>query len=287
MVTTSLTAQTRSSTHRPAATARWFGRQAKDQQGKSPGGNRDVQLLPATVAAAVLARWRVLQARVVQLRHRTGGGAAWHQPSRSPRQRPPAVTLMVRSFWDGAAPARPPDPPQPVQLRRQRPSALLQVPQVAAAVERPAVAAAGPAAPIAGLRGARMRVVRLRPARACAALTEPRAGRDDDLPGPAGLPAAHQVSPPLAWLPGSDQPTEQAGTAKPKPHRGSTVRPRGSSLPGRSGCGRRPEGATAVAPAEGSACNKPWAAMIGWAVIGPEGEQSHLVPGSASMMRHA
>jgi hypothetical protein len=25
--------------------------------------------------------------------------------------------------------------------------------------------------------------------------------------------------------------------------------------------------------------NKPRAAMIGWAVIGPEGEQTHLVPG--------
>jgi hypothetical protein len=27
----------------------------------------------------------------------------------------------------------------------------------------------------------------------------------------------------LAWLPGSDQPTKPAGTAKPEPHRGSTV----------------------------------------------------------------
>jgi hypothetical protein len=26
------------------------------------------------------------------------------------------------------------------------------------------------------------------------------------------------VSPPLAWLPGSDQPSKQAGTAKPEPH---------------------------------------------------------------------
>jgi hypothetical protein len=26
------------------------------------------------------------------------------------------------------------------------------------------------------------------------------------------------VSPPLAWLPGSDQPTKQASTAKPEPH---------------------------------------------------------------------
>ena len=29
----------------------------------------------------------------------------------------------------------------------------------------------------------------------------------------------------LAWLPGSDQPTEPAGTAKPEPHRASTVLP--------------------------------------------------------------
>jgi hypothetical protein len=33
------------------------------------------------------------------------------------------------------------------------------------------------------------------------------------------------VSPPLAWLPSSDQPTTQAGTAQPEPHRGSTVLP--------------------------------------------------------------
>jgi hypothetical protein len=232
MVATCLTAQTRSSTHRPAAAARWFGRQAKDQQGKSPGDNRDVQLLPATGAAAVMAWWRILQARVVQLRHRTGGGAAWHQPSRPPRQGPTAVNLMAGPFSHGAAPARPPDPPQPVQLRRHRPVALLQILQVAAAVERPAVDAARPAAPIAGLRSARMGVVGPRPADTSVGLAQPRAGRDGDLPGPAGLPAAHQVSPPLAWVPGSNQPTEQAGTAKPEPHRGSTVRSRGSSLPG-------------------------------------------------------
>ena len=207
MVATSLTAQTRSSTHRPAAAARWFGRQAKDQQGKSPGGDRDVQLLSAAGVAAVMAWWRILQARVVQLRHRTKVGAVWRQPSRPPRQGPTAVNLMVPSFSYSAAPACPPDPPQPVQLRRHRPVALLQILQVAAAVERPAVDAAGPAAPIAGLRGARMGVVGLRPADTSVGLAQPRAGRDGDLPGPVGLPAAHQVSPPLAWLPGSDQPT--------------------------------------------------------------------------------
>jgi hypothetical protein len=106
-----------------------------------------------------------------------------------------------------------------VKLRRQRPGAVLQVLQVAAAVKRPAVNAAGPAAPVAGLGGARTGVVGLRPAAARAALVEPRAGRDADLPGPASLPAAHEASPPLAWLPGSDQPTKPAGTAKPEPHR--------------------------------------------------------------------
>jgi hypothetical protein len=85
------------------------------------------------------------------------------------------------------------------------------------------------------------------------ALAERRAGRDGDLPGPAGLPAAHQVSPPLAWLPGSDQPTTQAGTAKPEPHRGSTVLPRRSGSPGTVWYGGRLKAATllatAVAPA--------------------------------------
>ena len=36
----------------------------------------------------------------------------------------------------------------------------------------------------------------------------------------------------LAWLPSSDQPTKPAGTAKPEPHRSSTVLCRRSGLPG-------------------------------------------------------
>jgi hypothetical protein len=100
------------------------------------------------------------------------------------------------------------------------------------AVERPAVEAARLAAPIAGARGARMGVVGLGPAAALAALVEPRAGLEADLPGPARLPAAHQVSPPLAWLPGSDQPTKQAGTAKPEPHARAHRTPRREGLPG-------------------------------------------------------
>jgi hypothetical protein len=191
------------------------------------------QLLPAAGVAAVLPCWGVLQARVVQVRHRAGLAAEWRQPSGAPRQRPPTVTVMAGCCSDGAAPARCSDPPQPVQLRRQRPAAVLQVPQLAVAVERPAVDAARPALPVAGLRGARTGVVGLRPAAAVAAPVEPRPGRDGDLPGPAGLPAGHQLSPPVAWLPGSDQPTTQAGTAQPKP---LGTRPRYSrrwGLPGR------------------------------------------------------
>jgi hypothetical protein len=104
-----------------------------------------------------------------------------------------------------------------------------------------------PAAPIAGLRGARTGVVGLWPTGASMALVDPRSGREADLPGPTGRPAGHQVSPPLAWLPGSDQPAKQAGTAQPEPHCRSTVRPGGEACRARSGCGRRPEGVTAGA----------------------------------------
>src|SRR6266545_410370 len=177
-----------------------------------------LQLLSAAGVAAVLPWWGVLQARVVQLRHRADVGAAWRQPSRAPRQRLPAVTIMARFLPGGPALHRPLAPPQPAKLRRQRPGAVLQVQQVAEAVERSAVEAARPAAPIAGLGCARTGVVGRRPAAALAALVEPRSRLDADLPGPVGLPAGHQVSPPLAWLPGSDQLTTQAGTATPEPH---------------------------------------------------------------------
>ena len=168
---------------------------------------RRFQLSPAARVAAVTA-WRgILQAREVQLRHRTGAGAAWRQPSRSPRQSPPAATVTA-PFLGWAAFHRPLGPPQPVQLRRQRPGAVLQILQVAVAVERPPVNVARPAAPVAGLRSTRTGVVGLRPARAAASLVQPRAGRDGDLPGPARLPAAHEASPP--W-PGSQAPTNPPG----------------------------------------------------------------------------
>jgi hypothetical protein len=157
----------------------------------------DFQLRSTGVTASMV-RWRVLQARVEQLRHRTNVGAAWRQPSRSPRQRPPATTIIAAPFSGSAALHRPLGPPQPVQLRRQRPGAVLQILQIAVAVERPAVKTAGQATPVAGLGSARTGVVGLGPARAAAGLAEPRTGRDGDLPGPARLPAPHEASPPLA-----------------------------------------------------------------------------------------
>src|SRR5829696_8342673 len=161
------------------------------------------QLLPAAGVAAVMAWWGVLQARVVQLGHRAGAAAAWRQPSRPPRQHLPVVTVTAAPCWGGAALHRPLAPPQPIQLRRQRPGAVLQVLQVAVAVEGSAVDAAGPAAGVTGLWGAGTGVVGPRPAAAPAALIHPRAGRDADLPGPA-RPAAHEPSPP--W-PGHQAPT--------------------------------------------------------------------------------
>jgi hypothetical protein len=194
-----------------------------------------------------MAWWGVLQARVVQIRHRQGVGAAWRQPSGHRRQRPPAVTVIAVPFSHGAVLACPPDPPQPVQLCGQRPAAVLQVLHVAVAVERPAVDATRPAAPVAGLRGARTGVIGLGPAAASAALVQPRAGRDDDLPGQARLPEAQLGSLPLAWSPGSDQPTKRAGTAKSEPHGAYARNPR-AVRPAGHGLVRQPtEAATAGA----------------------------------------
>jgi len=156
----------------------------------------DLQLR-STGVTAIMVRW-ILQTRVVQLCYWTKVGATWHQPGRSPWQSPPATTIIAAPFSGSAAPHRPLGPPQPLQLCRQRPAAVLQILQIAVAVERPAVNTAGQATPVAGLRGARTGVVRRRPASAAAGLAEPRAGRDGDLPGPARLPAPHEASPPLA-----------------------------------------------------------------------------------------
>src|SRR6266487_4894782 len=82
------------------------------------------------------------------------------------------ATLHTNLTLNSAAPHRPLGPPQPVQLRRQRPGAVLQILQVAVAAERPAMDAARPAAPIAGLRGARTGVVGPGPAGAPATLAE-------------------------------------------------------------------------------------------------------------------
>jgi hypothetical protein len=191
------------------------------------------QLPPAARVTAVMAWRRVLQALVIQLRDGAGAEAGWRQPSRAPRQGPPAVTVMARCVSGGAALHRPLRLPQPVKLRRQRPATVLQVLQVAVTVERPAVNAAGPTAPVAGLRGARPGVVGLRPAGASVGPVEPRAGQDADLPGPARLPAAHEPSPP-GLVAGLRPPTKPAGMAKPEPHRAPTV------LPGSRACRARP-----------------------------------------------
>jgi hypothetical protein len=169
-------------------------------------------------------------------------GAAWRQPSYSPRRRPPAVTVTAWSLPGSAALHRPLDPPQPVQLRRHRPGAVLQILQVAVTVERPAVNAARPATPVAGLRGAWTGVIGLRPAGASVALAEPRSGRDGDLPGPARLPAAHQTSPPLACCQAPTNPPSRR--AQPSRSRMAARPPysQGGACRTRSGCGCRPEG---------------------------------------------
>jgi hypothetical protein len=111
-------------------------------------------MLRTPAVVGFVTAWRaVLQAQVVQIRHRAGGAAACRQPSCPPRQGPPSVKLIAGSFSDRAALHRPLGSPQPGQLHRQRPSAVLQIPQLVAAVERPPGAAASPAAPIASLRG--------------------------------------------------------------------------------------------------------------------------------------
>ena len=191
------------------------------------------------------------------------GAAAWHRRSFALRQNPKAVTIMARCVSAGAAPHRPLRLPEPVQLRRHRPGAVLQVLQVAVAVERLAVDAAGLAAPVAGLRGAWTGVVGLGPAAAAVGLVDPRAGRDADLPGPARLSGGPRGLTALSpVLPGSDQPTKQVGTVQPEPMALTTVLPGRTACRAWSGCGRRrpPEGATAGAPCRRGGLDLLWRA---------------------------
>jgi hypothetical protein len=165
---------------------------------------------------------------------------------RSTRARQPSA--HGRAARGRAAPHRPLGPPQAVQFRRQRPGAMLQVLQVAVAVERPAVDAARPAAPVAGLRRTRTGVVGLRPAAALVGLVEPRSGRDDDLPGPPRLPAGHQASPPLLVAGPTNPPSGRTPPSRAA-WRAPTVLPANGGMPGRARP-RRPPGpcSTAATP---------------------------------------
>jgi hypothetical protein len=130
-------------THRMALVTAWLTVRTRSST-TSPGmavgscrklvGQEAFQLSPAAGVTAVMAWRRVLQARVEPLCHRTNVGAVWRQPSRSPWQRPPAVIVTAAVFSGGAALHRPLGLPQPVQLRRQRPGAMLQILQVGVAV---------------------------------------------------------------------------------------------------------------------------------------------------------
>jgi len=156
----------------------------------------------------------LLAREVDPLPRRVGAAGASRAAPRDGARQPSTPT--PHPILGSAALHRPLGPPQPVELRRHRPGAVLQVLHVVVAVERPAVDAARPAAPVAGLWGARTGVVGLRPASASAALVDPRSGLDADLPGPARPPAAHKASPPLAWCRAPTNPAsrhDQAGAA--------------------------------------------------------------------------
>jgi hypothetical protein len=123
-------------------------------------------------------------------------GAAWHQPSCSPRRRPPAVNIMAAPVPRQCRPASSPWAPH----SRSSSAASGPVPAPGTAGRR-GCRTAGPGGGTpgsanrrsAGCTDARHRAW---PAGAPAALVDPRSGRDADLPGPAHLPAAHQASPP-------------------------------------------------------------------------------------------
>jgi hypothetical protein len=72
--------------------------------------------------------------------------------------------------------------------------------------------------------------------------TRARHRRSTQIPKASRLPAGHKPSPTWAFLPGADQPTMQADTAKPEPH--CTPNPPysagGRACRARAGCGRQP-----------------------------------------------
>jgi hypothetical protein len=165
-------------------------------------------------------------------------GAVWRQPSCSPRRRPPAVNIMAAPVLRQCRPASSPWPatagctPPPAARCR------LQVLQVAVAGERPAVDAARPAAPVAGLRAARTRVIGLGPAGALRPLSVPDPGGMLISPGRRVLRQPPGVT---ALACARLRPTQQAGAnAKPEPHGAPTVL-RGS---GPAGQGLGPDPAT-------------------------------------------
>jgi hypothetical protein len=77
---------------------------------------------------------------------------AWRQPSCSPRRRPPAGNAMATPHpaQCGACPS--PDSPQPVQLRRQRPGAVLQILAGRRGWRTAGRGRGTPSGPVAGLR---------------------------------------------------------------------------------------------------------------------------------------
>jgi hypothetical protein len=144
-------------------------------------------------------------------------GAAWRQPSCSPRRRRPAVNIMAAPVPRQCRPASSPWPatagPAPPPAARCR----LQVLQVAVAGERPAMDAARPAAPVAGLCGLH--------GRTSSGLGQQVHLRPLSIPDPGGMlisPGRRVFRQPtrrhrLGLMPGSDQPASrrerQAGAA--------------------------------------------------------------------------
>jgi hypothetical protein len=124
----------------------------------------------------------ILQAQVVQIRHRPALRPASGQPRGSTGQPSASKLAAVRTVRRLLAPL----------TRHSRSSTAASGPlpssryrKLGLAVERPPVEAAPPAGPVAGLRGARTGIVGLGPAAARVALVYPRAGLEADLPGPA------------------------------------------------------------------------------------------------------